>query len=109
MIAQTDPRINEILQLARDEGRPLALPPETVCALEDAGWVVDPFSAAIEQAEPDVLADAGDLLTRFTRGDLIGRYDNGEDHIIVLTSAILAVAAELRSVNNALVDLGVRR
>lgn len=55
--------------------------------------------------EPDVLADAGTLLTRFTRGEILGQYDNGEDHIIVSASAILAVAAELRNIHNALADL----
>jgi hypothetical protein len=42
-----DPRIVEIEQLAIDEGLPLALRPETICALEDCGWMADPFTAQI--------------------------------------------------------------
>lgn len=40
-----DPRIAELNQLAADEGQPLALRPETIIVLEDAGWIVDPFTA----------------------------------------------------------------
>lgn len=36
ILTRTDPRINELLQLAQEEGRPLALATETICALEDA-------------------------------------------------------------------------
>jgi hypothetical protein len=44
IITQTDPRINELTALARQENLPLALAPETICALEDNGWLVDPFT-----------------------------------------------------------------
>ena len=48
IVAQAgDPRIVEIEQLAIDEGLPLALRPETICALEDCGWMADPFTAQI--------------------------------------------------------------
>lgn len=40
-----DPRIAELNQLAADEGQPLALRPETIILLEDAGMVVEPFTA----------------------------------------------------------------
>lgn len=47
MTPQTDPRIAELLELAASEGLPLAVRPETVCALEDIGYTVNPFSGAI--------------------------------------------------------------
>lgn len=64
IITQTDPRINELLQLAQEECRPLALSPETICALEDAGWIADPFTAQIwpDQAQKQnsiILTDDG--------------------------------------------------
>lgn len=40
-----DKRIAELLTLASEEGRPLALRPETIIILEDAGMVVDAFTA----------------------------------------------------------------
>jgi hypothetical protein len=40
----TDNRISEILQLASEEGLPLALSPQAIVALEDCGWIVDPFT-----------------------------------------------------------------
>jgi hypothetical protein len=43
----TDNRISEILQLANEEGLPLALSPQTIVALEDCGWIVDPFTGQI--------------------------------------------------------------
>ena len=46
IIAQpTDPRITELLNLEQEEGRRLALRPETIILLEDAGMVVEPFTA----------------------------------------------------------------
>lgn len=54
MIPHTDdPRIVEIEQLAIDEGLPLALRPETICALEDSGWIVDPFTAMLLPRSPE--------------------------------------------------------
>ena len=48
MTPQTqDPRIAELLELAAAEGLPLAVRPETVCALEDAGWLIDPFTGQL--------------------------------------------------------------
>lgn len=47
IVPQTDPRIDELLQLAQEDGRPLALAAETICALEDAGWLADPFTAQL--------------------------------------------------------------
>lgn len=42
-----DPRIQEILDLATEDVRPLALRAEVICALEDAGWLADPFTGQI--------------------------------------------------------------
>ncbi|MGB5066096.1 MAG: hypothetical protein WBO29_01795 [Albidovulum sp.] len=47
IIPQTDPRIQEIVALAQEDGRPLALAAETICALEDNGWLADPFTAQL--------------------------------------------------------------
>lgn len=53
MAAQAhDPRIADIEELAATEGRPLALRPETICALEDIGYLVDPFTATMTR-DPD--------------------------------------------------------
>lgn len=40
-----DKRITELLDLEQEEGQPLALRPETIVIMEDAGWIVDPFTA----------------------------------------------------------------
>ena len=50
MATQTDPRINELLDLAAEQGQPLAMRPETVIAVEDAGWVINPFTGAMWRA-----------------------------------------------------------
>lgn len=69
-----DKRIGEILELAREEGRPLALSPETICALEDNGWLADPFTAQLwpdwsqEQTAPPAERDARG---RFVAGNQI--------------------------------------
>ncbi len=47
IVPQTDPRIDELLQLAQEDGRPLALAAETICALEDAGYLAEPFTGMI--------------------------------------------------------------
>jgi hypothetical protein len=44
MTTQSDPRIVELLELAANEGRPLALRPEAIIQLEDEGACVDPFT-----------------------------------------------------------------
>jgi len=50
MVSQTtDPRITELLQLAIEEGLPLALKPETIIVLEDDGWIVDPFTGYFQR------------------------------------------------------------
>lgn len=73
IITQTDPRIQEIVALAQEEGRPLALSPQTICALEDVGYVADPFTGQIWRnpatfqlsTAPDVLLRAmEDLIVR---------------------------------------------
>ena len=57
---------------------------------------------------PDMIAQCGELLQRIMHGQ---RITNGysvttsDDHTIVLASAILAVAAELRAIDNHLADL----
>ncbi len=40
-------RIIEIIQLSAAEGLPLALRPETICALEDIGVLADPFTGQL--------------------------------------------------------------
>jgi hypothetical protein len=47
-----DPRINELLALAVEQGQPLAIAPETICAIEDAGWVIDPFTGQLSREYP---------------------------------------------------------
>lgn len=47
MNTTTDPRVTELLDLATGEGRPLALSPAQICALEDSGWLVDPFTGVL--------------------------------------------------------------
>lgn len=51
----SDPRIAEILEMAAADGRPLAVLPETVCEMEDRGWLVDPFTG-IATPDPDQLS-----------------------------------------------------
>ena len=57
---------------------------------------------------PDMIAQCGELLQRIMHGQ---RITNGysvtthDDHTIVLASAILAVAADLRAIDNHLADL----
>ena len=60
MADQPDPRIAELLDLATTEARPLAFQPATICALEDGGWVVDPFTGALarEDTRPGGAGDA---------------------------------------------------
>ena len=61
MADQRDPRIAELLDLATTEARPLAVQPTMICALEDAGWMVDPFTGAVER-EDSLYLPAGDAL-----------------------------------------------
>jgi hypothetical protein len=46
-VTEIDNRITEIIDLARAEGRPLALSPVTIVALEDNGWLADPFTGQL--------------------------------------------------------------
>jgi hypothetical protein len=62
ILSQPDPRINEIIALAQEEGLPLALHPITICALEDCGYLADPFTGMIwpdparrQTARPDMI------------------------------------------------------
>ncbi len=52
MTTQTDPRITELLDLASIEGLPLALRPETIVAIEDAGWLCHPFTGQLFREQP---------------------------------------------------------
>ena len=59
-----------------------------------------------ETTEPDVLDRAAKLLSGFSKGQLIAvDPDRQADAAIVLASAVLAVAAEIRSIHNLLVEL----
>lgn len=49
----TDPRIDELLELAAAEGLTLPLPPETIIRLEDAGHIVDLRTGTVEVGEAD--------------------------------------------------------
>lgn len=40
----SDPRIAELNELATEAGKPLAISAVTIVMLEDAGWIVDPFT-----------------------------------------------------------------
>ena len=42
-----DPRIVELLDLEAEQGQPLAMPPAQICALEDSGWIVEPFTGVL--------------------------------------------------------------
>lgn len=78
ILSQPDPRINEIIALAQEDGRPLALQPETIVFLEDEGYIADPFTgqlwrdpAANTQRSLAVLERLADHLDR-----LSARYQN---------------------------------
>ena len=47
-----DPRITELLDLAAEQGQPLALSPAQICALEDSGWLVEPFTGLLLPQPP---------------------------------------------------------
>ena len=57
-----DPRIAELLELAAAEGRPLAIAPAAVFALEADGIVVDPFTGACADSAPRHVTPLGMLL-----------------------------------------------
>ena len=52
MAASQDRRIAELLELAAEQGQPLGVRPETVCAVEDAGWMIDPFTGQLWRFDP---------------------------------------------------------
>ena len=54
-------RIEDLVQLAANVGRPLALPPAKILALEDANCVVDPFTGACTPATPRHITPLGVL------------------------------------------------
>ena len=45
----TDPRINELLELAASEGFTLPLSPSLIISMEDRGYIVDLITGAISQ------------------------------------------------------------
>ncbi len=55
---------------------------------------------------PDMIAQAGELLRRLTHGGVIATtdYADNDDRAIVIASAVLAVAGELRELHNVLAD-----
>lgn len=56
--------------------------------------------------KPDLLAEAGELMRRFAKGEAIsGTLYSDRNAAIVLASSILAVAGELRDIHNVLVDV----
>lgn len=57
--------------------------------------------------KPDMIEQAGELIARFAKGEAIaGTVYRDRQSTIVLASAVLAVAAELRDIHNVLADLG---
>lgn len=56
--------------------------------------------------QPDMIAQAGQLLKMFQEGHSIspGAITDGNDRAIVIASAVLAVAGELRELRNVLAD-----
>lgn len=72
ILSQPDPRINEIIALAQEDGRPLALQPETIVFLEDEGYIADPFTGQLwrdadEPRNPFVLERIVAHLDRLSR------------------------------------------
>ena len=55
---------------------------------------------------PDMIAQAGELLKLLQQGQRIAvaAADDGDDRAIVIASAVLAVAGELRELRNVLAD-----
>ncbi len=62
------------------------------------------------QAPPvDMIEQAGDLLRRFAKGEAIsGTLYHDRNAALVLVSAVLAVAAELRDIHNVLHEINQR-
>lgn len=58
--------------------------------------------------QPDMIAQVGQMLDRIQHGQRLGNgysVTTSDDHTIVLASAVLAVAAEIRDLRNVLADL----
>lgn len=72
---QTDPRIQELLDLAEAEGITLPYDPETIISQEDLGNVVDLETGAIILSEADTAYDwsltpEGERLARILKGEV---------------------------------------
>ena len=69
MNKKTDTRYTDLQDLAAVEGRALAYRPATVAAIEDAGWMVDPFSGQLwrENAALPAAAALGCLVNNLAR------------------------------------------
>lgn len=74
-----DKRITELLDLEQEEGQPLALRPETIILLEDAGWVVEPFTAQLWRGPARTAPTVNDLMlsTFASLSHLFGNADHG--------------------------------
>lgn len=70
ILSPTYPRIQELYALAEEEGLPLALHPITICALEDCGYLADPFTGMIwpDPAQQQTATIA--MITMLTNADL---------------------------------------
>lgn len=70
ILSPTWPRIQELFDLAKEEGLPLALHPVTICALEDCGYLADPFTGMIwpDPAQPQTARP--DMIIMLTNADL---------------------------------------
>ena len=71
----TDPRIEELLALAKSEGFTLPYDPETIIAQENLGNVVDLTTGAIILGEADAtytwsLTPQGEQLARILKGEV---------------------------------------
>ena len=53
---------------------------------------------------PDMIAQAGALLKMLQSGEMISGLRHADDQTIVIASAVLAVAGELRELRNVLAD-----
>jgi len=72
---QTDPRIQELLDLAESEGLTLPYDPEFIAAQEDLGNIIDLSSGAIILGEADTvytwsLTPQGEELARIIKGEV---------------------------------------
>ena len=61
MNTTTDSRITDLRDLEATESRDLAYRPRTILAIEDAGWMVDPFTGQLWREDPSCLPAAAAL------------------------------------------------